>query len=58
MPRSGISLMMQMLAAGGMPILSDGERLTSIIRGATSSGIALSNFRRIPAALLKQKVWP
>ncbi|MGD0568868.1 MAG: sulfotransferase domain-containing protein [Candidatus Sulfotelmatobacter sp.] len=26
LPRSGTSLMMQMLAAGGMPILSDGER--------------------------------
>lgn len=27
LPRSGTSLMMQMLAAGGMPILSDGERV-------------------------------
>lgn len=27
LPRSGTSLLMQMLAAGGMPILSDGERL-------------------------------
>jgi hypothetical protein len=27
LPRSGTSLMMQMLAAGGMPILSDGERI-------------------------------
>ena len=26
LPRSGTSLMMQMIAAGGMPILSDGER--------------------------------
>src|SRR5580704_4926692 len=26
LPRSGTSLMMQMLTAGGMPILSDGER--------------------------------
>lgn len=26
LPRSGTSLMMQMLAAGGMPILSDGDR--------------------------------
>jgi hypothetical protein len=26
LPRSGTSLMMQMLAAGGMPILTDGER--------------------------------
>jgi hypothetical protein len=26
LPRSGTSLMMQMLAAGGMPVLSDGER--------------------------------
>jgi hypothetical protein len=26
LPRSGTSLMMQMLAAGGMPILADGER--------------------------------
>jgi LPS sulfotransferase NodH len=26
LPRSGTSLMMQMLAAGGMPLLSDGER--------------------------------
>lgn len=26
LPRSGTSLMMQMLSAGGMPILSDGER--------------------------------
>ena len=26
LPRSGTSLMMQMLAAGGVPILSDGER--------------------------------
>jgi hypothetical protein len=30
MPRSGISLMMQMLAAGGMPILSDGERQADV----------------------------
>lgn len=27
LPRSGTSLMMQMLAAGGMPIVSDGERV-------------------------------
>jgi hypothetical protein len=27
LPRSGTSLMMQMLAAGGVPILSDGERV-------------------------------
>ncbi len=27
LPRSGTSLMMQMLAAGGMTALSDGERL-------------------------------
>jgi hypothetical protein len=27
LPRSGTSLMMQMLAAGGMPILTDGRRL-------------------------------
>src|SRR5207249_3200324 len=26
LPRSGTSLMMQMLAAGGIPVLSDGER--------------------------------
>ena len=26
LPRSGTSLMMQMLAAGGMAVLSDGER--------------------------------
>src|ERR1022692_1147956 len=26
LPRSGTSLMMQMLAAGGMPVLTDGER--------------------------------
>ncbi len=30
LPRSGTSLMMQMLAAGGMPILSDGERVADI----------------------------
>jgi hypothetical protein len=30
MPRSCISLMMQMLAAGGMPILSDGERQADV----------------------------
>ena len=30
LPRSGTSLMMQMLAAGGMPILSDGERRADI----------------------------
>jgi LPS sulfotransferase NodH len=30
LPRSGTSLMMQMLAAGGMPILSDGERAPDI----------------------------
>src|ERR1700689_3053812 len=27
LPRSGTSLMMQMLAAGGIPVLSDGERV-------------------------------
>jgi hypothetical protein len=27
LPRSGTSLMMQMLAAGGLPVLSDGERI-------------------------------
>src|SRR5262245_31100793 len=30
LPRSGTSLMMQMLAAGGMPVLSDGERQADI----------------------------
>jgi hypothetical protein len=30
LPRSGTSLMMQMLAAGGMPILSDGERTPDV----------------------------
>jgi hypothetical protein len=30
LPRSGTSLMMQMLAAGGIPILSDGERMPDI----------------------------
>jgi hypothetical protein len=30
LPRSGTSLMMQMLAAGGMPVLSDGERVADI----------------------------
>jgi hypothetical protein len=30
LPRSGTSLMMQMLAAGGMPVLSDGERVADV----------------------------
>ncbi len=30
LPRSGTSLMMQMLAAGGMPVLSDGERQADV----------------------------
>jgi hypothetical protein len=30
LPRSGTSLMMQMLAAGGIPILSDGERVADV----------------------------
>jgi len=30
LPRSGTSLMMQMLAAGGLPILSDGERVADV----------------------------
>jgi hypothetical protein len=30
LPRSGTSLMMQMLEAGGMPILSDGERQADV----------------------------
>src|ERR1700758_4513342 len=30
LPRSGTSLMMQMLAAGGMPILCDGERSADV----------------------------
>jgi hypothetical protein len=30
LPRSGTSLMMQMLAAGGMPILSDSERQAEV----------------------------
>jgi hypothetical protein len=30
LPRSGTSLMMQMVAAGGMPILSDGERQADV----------------------------
>jgi hypothetical protein len=30
LPRSGTSLMMQMLAAGGMPVLTDGERRADI----------------------------
>ena len=30
LPRSGTSLMMQMLTAGGMPILSDGERQADV----------------------------
>jgi hypothetical protein len=34
LPRSGTSLMMQMLEAGGMPILSDGEREADVSRRA------------------------
>jgi hypothetical protein len=30
LPRSGTSLMMQMLAAGGMPVLSDGQRAADV----------------------------
>jgi hypothetical protein len=30
LPRSGTSLMMQMLAAGGLPVLSDGERAADV----------------------------
>ncbi len=30
LPRSGTSLMMQMLAAGGIPVLSDGERRADV----------------------------
>jgi len=30
LPRSGTSLMMQMLAAGGMPVLADGERQADV----------------------------
>src|SRR5579863_10329465 len=30
LPRSGTSLMMQMLDAGGMPVLSDGERVADV----------------------------
>ncbi|HXP17928.1 MAG TPA: hypothetical protein VN868_12565 [Terriglobales bacterium] len=30
LPRSGTSLMMQMLAAGGVPVLSDGERCADV----------------------------
>jgi hypothetical protein len=30
LPRSGTSLMMQMLAAGGLPVLSDGERRADV----------------------------
>jgi len=30
LPRSGTSLMMQMLAAGGMPVLTDGLRQADI----------------------------
>jgi Sulfotransferase domain len=30
LPRSGTSLMMQMLAAGGLPVLSDGERTADV----------------------------
>jgi hypothetical protein len=30
LPRSGTSLMMQMLAAGGLPVLSDGERQADV----------------------------
>ncbi len=30
LPRSGTSLMMQMLAAGGMPVLTDGERAADV----------------------------
>ncbi|MDQ3315396.1 MAG: alkaline phosphatase family protein, partial [Verrucomicrobiota bacterium] len=30
LPRSGTSLMMQMLAAGGMPVLTDGERVADV----------------------------
>ncbi|MGB8833858.1 MAG: sulfotransferase domain-containing protein [Candidatus Sulfotelmatobacter sp.] len=30
LPRSGTSLMMQMLSAGGMPVLSDGERQSDL----------------------------
>ena len=30
LPRSGTSLMMQMLAAGGLPVLADGERKADV----------------------------
>ena len=59
LPRPGTSLMMQMLAAGGMPILSDGERqLTRKIREAISSGNASSSFRKTRPALAKARAKP
>jgi len=56
LPRSGTSLMMQMLVAGGMLPLTDEERppMTIILVGI-SSGSASSNCRRIRTASPKRK---
>jgi len=49
LPRSGTSLMMQMLDAGGLPVLSDGERKPDTDNPkAISSGSGSSNSRKIP----------
>jgi hypothetical protein len=59
LPRPGTSLRMQISAAGGMPILSDGERrLTRIIREAISGGSASSSFRKTRRALAKARAKP
>ena len=59
LPRSGTSLMMQMLAAGGIPILSDGERQADVDNPrAISSGNASSSSPKTPPALRKQKAKP
>jgi hypothetical protein len=56
LPRSGTSLMMQMLAAGGMPILSDGDRQADVDNPrAISSGSASSNSPKTPPALPKRR---
>ena len=59
LPRSGTSLMMQMLAAGGMPILSDGERQADVDnpRGY-SNGSASSNSPKTQPALPKPRAKP
>jgi hypothetical protein len=59
LPRSGTSLMMQMLAAGGLPVLTDGRRSADTDNlAAITSGRQSKACRKSRNALRRLKAGP